>query len=65
MKNWIAGIIAIAGLLFFFFVERNLVGFIVLIICALVVAVLFSESELQERIKRQKLQREERRRKNK
>jgi hypothetical protein len=63
MRNWLAGIIAVAGLAFFFFIERNLFGFIVLMICAVVAAFLFSEKELQERIKRQKQERLERRRK--
>ena len=52
MRNWLAGIIAFVGLIFFFFVERNLLGFIVLIICAVVAAILFSEPEMDERIKK-------------
>ena len=52
MRNWLAGIIAVAGLLFFFFVERNLLGFIVLIACAVAAAVLFSEREMDERVKK-------------
>jgi hypothetical protein len=63
MRNWLAGIIALIGLLFFFFLERNLWGFIILTICAVAAAVLFSESELQERIKKQKQQRQERKEK--
>jgi len=52
MRNWLAGIIAFFGLIFFFFAERNLLGFIVLIICAVVAAILFSEPEMDERIKK-------------
>ena len=52
MRNWLAGIIAFVGLVFFFFVERNLLGFIVLIICAVGAAILFSEPEMDERIKK-------------
>jgi hypothetical protein len=63
MRNWLAGIIAVAGLLFFFFVERNLLGFIVLIACAVATAILFSEREMDERVKKIKEERQERRRK--
>jgi len=56
MRNWLAGIIAIAGLLFFFFVEKNLLGFIVLIACAVTAAILFSEREMDERVKKIKEQ---------
>jgi energy-converting hydrogenase Eha subunit H len=63
MRNWLAGIIAFAGLVFFFFVERNLLGFIVLIICAVAAAILFSEPEMDERIKKIREERQERRRK--
>lgn len=52
MRNWLAGIIAFAGLLFFFLVERNLLGFIILIICAVIAAILFSEREMDERVKK-------------
>jgi len=62
MRNWLAGIIAVAGLVFFFFVERNLLGFIVLIACAVVAAILFSEREMDERVKKIKQERQERRR---
>jgi len=58
MRNWIAGIIAIVGLLFFFLAERNLLGFIVLIACAAATAILFSEKELNERIGKMKKQRQ-------
>jgi hypothetical protein len=58
MRNWLAGIIAIAGLLFFFFVEKNLLGFIVLIACAVAAAILFSEREMDERVKKIKEQEE-------
>jgi len=58
MRNWIAGIIAVAGLLFFFLAERNLIGFIVLIACAAAAAILFSEEELDERISKMKKQRQ-------
>jgi hypothetical protein len=60
MRNWLAGIFALFGLLFFFFLERNIWGFIVLTICAVVAAVLFSESELQTRIRKQKQEKAER-----
>jgi hypothetical protein len=63
MRNWLAGIIAFVGLVFFFFVERNLLGFIVLIICAVGAAILFSEPEMDERIKKIREERQERRRK--
>jgi len=63
MRNWLAGIIAVAGLVFFFFIEKNLVGFIVLIACAVAAAILFSEREMDERVKRMK--EEEKRRKRK
>jgi len=63
MRNWLAGIIAFFGLIFFFFVQRNLLGFIVLIICAVGAAILFSESEMDERIRRIREDRQERRRK--
>ena len=52
MRNWLAGIIAIIGLVFFFFFERNLFGFIVLIICAAVAAIFYSQPEMDERIKK-------------
>jgi len=48
---------------FFFFVERNPLGFIVLIACAVAAAVLFSEREMDERVKKIKEREEERRRK--
>jgi len=63
MRNWLAGIIAIAGVLFFFFIERNLLGFVVLVICAAIVAILFSEREMDERVKKIKEERQERQRK--
>ena len=63
MRNWLAGSVAVAGLLFFFVIERNLFGFIVLIVCAALAAVLFSEREMDERVKKIKDQRHERRRK--
>ena len=56
-----AGIIAVAGLVFFFFVERNLLGFIVLIACAVAAAILFSEREMDERVKKIRERQEERR----
>jgi len=57
----LAGIIAVAGLVFFFFVERNLLGFIVLIACAVAAAILFSEREMDERVKKIRERQEERR----
>ena len=57
MRNWLAGIIAIVGLLFFFIFERNLTGFIVLIACAAAAAILFSEREMDERVKKVREQR--------
>ncbi|MGA3290408.1 MAG: hypothetical protein ABSD42_09245 [Candidatus Bathyarchaeia archaeon] len=63
MRNWLAGIIAFVGLVFFFFFERNLIGFTVLIICAVGAAILFSEPEMDERIKKIRDERQERRRK--
>jgi hypothetical protein len=63
MRNWLAGIIAVIGLVFFFFVERNLLGFIVLVICAVFAAILASQTEMDERIKKIKEDRQERRRK--
>ena len=63
MRNWLAGIVAVAGLLFFFVFERNLLGFIVLLACAVAAAVLFSEREMDERVKKIKEREEERRRK--
>ena len=54
MRNWLAGVIAFAGLAFFFLVERNIVGFIVLIVCAVAAAILFSEREMDERVKKLK-----------
>ena len=62
MRNWLAGIIAVAGLVFFFFIEKNLLGFIVLVACAVAAAILFSEREMDERVKRMK-EKEEKRRK--
>jgi hypothetical protein len=44
MRNWLDGIIAFAGIIFFFFVERKFLGFIVLVVCAVVAAILFSEA---------------------
>ena len=64
MRNWLAGIFAVAGLLFFFFAERNLLGFIVLIACAVAAAILFSEREMDERLTKIKEERKERSRKN-
>ena len=61
MRNWLAGIVAVAGLIFFFVFERNLLGFIVLIACAVATAVLFSEREMDERVKKIKEREEERR----
>ena len=54
MRNWLAGVIAFAGLVFFFLVERNIVGFIILIVCAVAAAILFSEREMDERVKKLK-----------
>ena len=42
------------GLIFFFVLERNLLGFIVLIACAAAAAILFSEKEMDERVKKTK-----------
>jgi len=61
MRNWLAGIIAVIGLLFFFLVERNLIGFIVLITCAAGAAILFSEKELDERVGKIKQRRQNKR----
>ena len=61
MRNWIAGIIAVAGLLFFFIADRNLFGFIVLIACAAAAAILFSEKEMDERVKKLREERDKRR----
>ncbi|HMK94853.1 MAG TPA: hypothetical protein VK536_05565 [Candidatus Limnocylindrales bacterium] len=61
MRNWLAGIIAVVGLVFFFFVEKNLLGFIVLIACAVAAAILFSEREMNERVKKIKEEGEKRR----
>jgi hypothetical protein len=63
MRNWWAGIVAFVGLLFFFLLERNILGFIVLIVCAATAAVLFSEREMDERVKKLREDRQERRRK--
>jgi hypothetical protein len=54
MRNWLVGIIAAVGLVFFFFVERNLLGFIVLIVCAAIAAIFYSQTEMDERIKKTK-----------
>jgi len=58
MRNWIAGIIAVVGLLFFFLVERNLTGFIILIICAAGASILFSEKEMDDRVRKMKQRRQ-------
>ena len=58
MRNWLAGIIAFAGIIFFFFVERNLLGFTVLMICAVAAAILFSEKEMDARRKKLQVERQ-------
>ena len=42
------------GLIFFFILERNILGFIVLIACAAAASILFSEKEMDERVKKTK-----------